>query len=337
MASISIVFISGVELGYFALNGILDSLQYQNSEVEIVAIIGLDQSKANITSGFQKFDDLPIKPNTRIHYVKSIKDKQSIDLIENYQPDYIFIIGWSELAPTSLLDIPMKKHKRNFRYGRDYGCIGMHPTLLPEGRGRAPIPWTLIKGLDNSGVTLFYLEEKADAGDIIIQKKFCISKSDNASTIYHKVAELHYKILNELMPLIVNGSITSIPQDESKATYWEKRSPSDGIINWNKTGIDIFNWIRALTHPYPGAFTFWKNKKIIFWEAIFQFEEKRNSIIHNHHPGQIECISEEGILVICRESTILITRVQFEMEQEISAWEFAQKNNLRVGDCFENH
>ncbi len=325
-----IVFISGVELGRFALQGILDSSSYIDGDIRIKGIFSLADSKASRTSGYTKFDDLA--KNTDLHYVQSIKSMDVISKITNYSPDFIFIIGWSELAPEILLDIPKNKYKSINRHDKTHGCIGMHPTLLPQGRGRAPIPWAIIKGLKQSGVTLFYLENQADSGDIILQKEFAIDLDDDASTVYQKVAQIHYTLTKTAMPLLVNGDAPRIIQDTSQVTHWAKRTPEDGIINWNKSQLEQHNWIRALTHPYPGAFTYWKNHRVTLWKSkVVSFFGSYN----DYEPGSVVSINKDGIFIACVDTPILVTALQFEEDEILDGLAFSEKYNLQIGDLFK--
>jgi methionyl-tRNA formyltransferase len=230
-----IVFISNVELGWWCLKWLLD-----NNEEVVGVITGVDTT----ASGYKDFYDLTGGEN---HYrVDPINNAASF--IEGFYPDLIFVIGWSQLISKEILGIAP--------------CIGMHPTLLPQGRGRAPIPWSIIKGLKKSGVTMFYLDEGADSGDIIGQVEYDILPIDTATTVYHKAIGGHVELMMTYYPLLKQGKAPRIPQDHSKATYWPKRTPEDGEIEWGRPAQEVFNFIRGLTDPYPGAYTYIDGKKV---------------------------------------------------------------------------
>lgn len=327
----NIIYISGVELGLYALKGIIDSKILNNKDVRIAGIFTLPKMKSHTTSGFASFSEIANELNTRLFEVFSIKERTVIEQIRLLTPDYIFIIGWSELATTQLLDIPKEKKNLPNRHGFRYGCIGMHPTLLPLGRGRAPIPWAIIKGYTESGVTMFYLEEEADSGDIIDQKKFNIDVSDDAQSIYNKVCHIHYELALSNLPLLIDGKAQRITQNEQLASYWERRKPSDGQINWHKSSKEIYDWIRGLTHPYPGAFTFYKNKKILIWKS-----ELTDVNITKDHPGTIIKISNKGIHVACIDKEIVLSKFQFENNGILNVEETSTLTMFELGTSFLN-
>ncbi len=134
------------------------------------------------------------------------------------------------------------------------GCIGMHPTLLPVGRGRAAIPWAIIKGLDKTGVTMFKLDECVDTGEIIGQGVIDINENTTAKDLYKKVDEMHVEIISKYWDDIVNDRVILIKQDDSKATEWPCRKPEDGELISSMTMEQADKLVRAVTHPYPGTF-----------------------------------------------------------------------------------
>lgn len=327
----NIIFISGVELGVYALKGLIDTNEFENGDISLKAIYSLDESAAKRTSGFLSFSEIAYNHKVPNHKIATIKDELVISQISDYNPDIIFIIGWSELAPHKLLDVPKLVTNACMRHGKLHGCIGMHPTLLPRGRGRAPIPWALIKGLTNSGVSMFYLEEAADSGDIIDQIEFQISLKDDATSIYHKVSKIHYELMFKNISMLASGNVRPYSQNKDKITYWKRRKPSDGKIDWNKTQIELYNWIRALTKPYPGAFTFLQNNKVIIWKASLY------EILSSHYNkvGTIIDISQSGILVQCKNGCLNITLLQNENDIELSGFKFAERYQLQIGDQFQ--
>jgi len=203
-------------------------------------------------SGWEDQTILAEKFNYKYQQFSNVKECQN-DLNE-YKPDYIFVVGLSQLIPNSILEIPKK------------GCIGFHPTALPKGRGRAPIAWLILEE-NNGAATFFWLKSGVDNGAIIEQIRFFVNKNDNATTITKKCLEAEKKALDLLLKKIKNSSIQSIDQDETKASWFGKRSPDDGLINWSENSIYIEKLVRASTEPHPGAFTFFDREKIYIWEV----------------------------------------------------------------------
>ncbi len=263
---------------------------------------------------YRAFDDIAREYDIPLYKVKNIDDPANIAIMERIKPDLIFVLGWSQVITKKILDIPTN------------GCIGVHPTLLPKNRGRAPIPWAVIKGLKKSGVTLFYLDEGVDSGDIIVQKEFEIGFTDNVQTITDKVTNLQVELIREVFPLLKKNEAPRIPQDHSKANYWPRRKPEDGIIDWNKSNWQLYNWVRGLTHPYPGAFTYYTGKKLFIWEATLLRTSKR--VI----PGEFLELRDKGIVVGTGKGCSLIRRVQFEGEQEcIVSKQFLADHGMKEG------
>jgi methionyl-tRNA formyltransferase len=174
------------------------------------------------------------------------KEINSAEVIEAVgRCDLLVCGGWSRLFGKALLEAcPL-------------GAVNLHPTLLPEGRGRAPIPTTILKGLTRSGVTLYYMTEGCDDGDIIGQEAFSIDPDETATTLYRKCVEAGEKLCRELVPRLLQGDAPRTPQDHSKATRWDKRTPEDSWVEIDELGWDhdlLWRYVRALEWPYPRAY-----------------------------------------------------------------------------------
>jgi methionyl-tRNA formyltransferase len=269
---VKICFISCTYLGYSALQALVESAKLYPPSIDI-SLISMNAVKGKNIVGYFDFSKFAFQNRLRFEAIESIKDPSVDNLIYEMNPDYILVIGWSELLRPSTLDIPMKLKSSPNRHGPGHGCIGMHPTLLPEGRGRAPIPWTIINGLRKSGVSVFLLENTADAGGIILQDKFQVEATETATTLYDKCSRYHYKLAFKLAPMLATHALSWKEQDGNKASYWPKRKPADGFINFNSDAIDIDRQIRALTPPYPGAFFYYQGNKIIIDKAEIEIRD----------------------------------------------------------------
>ena len=212
---------------------------------------------------------------------------------KKYSPDVILVLGWYYMMPRAIREIP------------PMGCIGIHSSLLPMYAGGAPLVWAIIKGENETGITLFHLEEGVDTGDIIAQERFSIEYNDDISTVYRKATASSKKILLEYLPKIANGTAPRKHQDLSQRTVYPQRSPKDGEIDWTKSAEEIRDFIRAQTKPYPGAFTYIGNKKVTVWKA--EVVERYNDNIsksRSHHiikTGQgnlriVDCHPKDSII-----------------------------------------
>lgn len=218
-------------------------------------LVTLKDDMGRNKSGRVYIDDIAEKYGIPVIKVENVNEQKVIDAIKEYDIDWMFIIGWSQIAKNELLHAPKK------------GCIGMHPTLLPKGRGRASIPWAILKGLDKTGVTMFCLDEGVDTGGILGQVEIMLEKNIDAKELYNRVTDAHIRLIERYWEELVNDRIAVTPQDDSKATTWPGRHPKDGELSHEMTVEEAERLVRAVTHPYPGAFYIKDGKKVIVWSA----------------------------------------------------------------------
>ena len=284
-----VVFVSFDRMGWACLDKILAL------GGNVVAVVTLEDQLLEKRSGFQGFEDMAGKAQAPLLKCKNINQPEIIDALAKLQPDLIFIIGWSQLVKPEFI-----------RLAKD-GVLGMHPTLLPKHRGRAPLPWAVIFGLKKTGVSLFYIAEEADNGDLVGQAEVPIGADDTAQTLFDCVLQVHVDLIEEYFPKLASGTAPRIQQDPTRASHWEKRTPKDGIIDWYTDAPHLYDWVRALSEPYPGAFTFCRKGKLFAWTARIEGAT---------HPeakeGEILQVSEAGIVVNTGEGGLLLTRVQLE-------------------------
>jgi methionyl-tRNA formyltransferase len=254
-----------------------------------------------------------------LHEVESVNTDTVKETIEGYDPDFLFVIGWSRLVEPAVLAIP------------EEAALGMHPAPLPRGRGRAPIAWTLIKGLDETALSFFHLVEEADAGDLVGQQPIVVDPEDDAASLYEKVVEAGRELIRTHYPVFEDGTVPRTSQDDTEATWWPKRTPRHGLIDWNGSPMAVYNWIRGQTHPYPGAFSFLDDRKVTIWEARPPTDESVFGV-----PGSIR-YREGDVLGVCAwEGLLEVTRLQVEDDEEIPAGALLDRHDVSIGDRFEN-
>jgi methionyl-tRNA formyltransferase len=188
--------------------------------------------------------------------VGNVNEQSVIDAVVAKQIDWLLIIGWSQIARKPILDAPA------------LGTLGIHPTLLPEGRGRASIPWAILKGLKRTGVTLFKLDEGVDTGDIVDQEILPIASDETATSLYSRVQLSHETLIKRVWPQLVNNTLRLQEQDEEFASQWPARTPEDGRITSQMDCESIDRLVRATTHPYPGAFIDTTSKRYRIWAGV---------------------------------------------------------------------
>ena len=176
--------------------------------------------------------------------------------IQEERPDIIFSFYYRKMLPREILAIP------------PLGAYNLHGSYLPAYRGRCPVNWVVIKGETLTGVTLHEMVAKPDAGPIVAQKKVEIAFDDTAQTLFDKLVQAASAMLDEVLPGIKAKHIPKFPQDLSRGSYYGGRKPDDGRINWQKSALELYNLIRGVTRPYPGAFCFLGAEKLTVWGAL---------------------------------------------------------------------
>jgi len=316
-----IAFVGCVEEGRECLREILDF------GGNVTAIFTFTDEIAQKTSGAVSFEEISKTHGIPLHKVKNTNTPEAIELFREINPDVIFVIGWTRLVCKEVLEIPR------------LGCIGMHASLLPKYRGRAPVNWALINGEIETGNSVILLNEGVDTGKIIAQKAIKITLADTCQTLYHKVAAAGQAMLREILPQLEKGYLPKTGQNEGEATVMPKRRPQDGMIDWQKNAMQLFNWVRALTHPYPGAFTFLRGRKLFIWEARIAHYPRMDEHVGKWRrlsPGTVISI-DDGVAALTGENEILtLHRLQFEGEPETDWKTFTNQEQLLVGEVFQN-
>ncbi|MBI3320671.1 MAG: methionyl-tRNA formyltransferase [Candidatus Omnitrophica bacterium] len=222
---------------------------------DIAAVLTLDPEYAERHADYADLSEVTSPRGIPLIRVRDINHPETVRQIRSLRPDLICVFGWSQVIGRAVLDIPPK------------GCLGSHPTLLPQHRGHHPIIWALVEGLQESGLTFFYLDEGIDSGDLLWQRPFPITLEDGAASVYRKVEQLASQALAELLPQVAQGCAPRIPQDHRQATYWRRRNEQDGVIRWELPTLQTYNLIRALSRPYVGAQTSLHGANVVMWRS----------------------------------------------------------------------
>jgi len=255
-----------------------------------------------------RFDGLTRNNGVPLVKVRNINDEEHVERILSLAPDLILVIGWTQLVKAPILRIPR------------HGCIGFHASLLPRYRGRAPVNWAIINGEEKTGNTMLLLEEGVDNGDIIAQREISIGLEDTCGSIYDRVAETEFEMLDEVLPLIREGRMPRKRQDARLVTVMPRRRPEDGLIHWNWPAFRVYNWVRALTHPYPGAFTWLPGGRVFVWKATLPAGTLREIA-----PGEM-LYSDGRLLAGTGQGPLFLDRLQMEGEEETSGAAFALRH-----------
>ena len=255
-------FVTCVQIGLSCMEAIYDV----NGSLDL--IISIPDEKAKKKSGRIYVDDFAAKRNVPVVKSNHVNDAAVIEAIKAHDIDWLFIIGWSQIASKEVIE------------ASNIGAIGAHPTLLPIGRGRAAIPWAIIKGLDKTGVSFFKMDVGVDTGLILRQEEVPIQPTETALTLYNKINTAHETLIKKLFVDLQNSNVEGKVQDESKATYWEGRKPKDGELSETMSVNEVDRLVRATTKPYPGAFIIRGDKKVIIWKGIMSEQKIESKIYH---------------------------------------------------------
>ncbi|MDN4073493.1 methionyl-tRNA formyltransferase [Fictibacillus terranigra] len=258
----------------------------------------------------------PVKKEAELHGIpvlQPVKLKNEFQEIIDLQPDLIVTAAYGQILPSEIIEAPK------------YGCINVHASLLPEYRGGAPIHQSIIDGKKETGVTIMYMVDKLDAGDILTQVVVPIGEEDHVDSMFRKLSVAGAELLSKTIPDLIEGKLTPVKQDEEKVTYAYNISRDKEKIDWTKSGESIYNQIRGL-HPWPVAFTSLNGQTLKVWWG------KKVAAQSEAEPGTVLQTSKEGILVKTGDTIgILITDLQPSGKKRMAASQFLQGAKLAAG------
>ncbi|MBC2267983.1 methionyl-tRNA formyltransferase [Listeria sp. FSL L7-0083] len=224
-----------------------------------------------------------------VYQPEKLRTSSELEELIALQADLLVTAAYGQILPNNLLESP--KH----------GAINVHASLLPEYRGGAPVHYALLDGKTETGVTIMYMVEKLDAGDMISQRKIPITEEDNTGTMFDKLSKLGAELLMDTLPDFLAGKITAIAQDPEKVTFARNISREQEKINWEKSGRTIFNQIRGLS-PWPVAYTTLEEKPFKIWEAIFEDTKTTGA------PGTI-LTDKSTLKIVAGDGTLIVPTV----------------------------
>lgn len=237
-----------------------------------------------------------------------------VEAIAQADPDFLFSFYFRHMLPAGVLVLPRR------------GALNLHGSLLPRYRGRAPVNWVLVNGEKETGVSLHYMTVKPDAGDLVDQEKVAISRLDTAYTLFRKLESAAGRLLDRALPALAEGTAPRARQDASLRSYFGGRRPEDGRIDWSWPVERVYDLVRAVTHPYPGAFTTRGGKKLLVWWAV------PLGVPASAPAGRVVAVDRDGIVVGTGEGALRLVTVQLEGQPELPACAFALVDNLTPGD-----
>ncbi len=279
-----------------------------------VAAVFTHADDPNENTWFESVAELAARRGLQVFAPEDINHPLWVRKIAALKPDILFSFYYRHLIKPEILGIPPA------------GCLNLHSSLLPAYRGRCPINWVLVNGERETGVTLHYMTPKPDDGDIVAQKKIAINDNDTAWTLHQKSAAAAAVMLDKILPAIRQGKAKRKPQDPSKASYYGGRKPADGEIHWDQSAQQIRNLVRAVTRPYPGAFSFVGDRKCFFWSTTVVPGPAGSK------PGTILSISP--LTVACGKQAIRVDFGQTDPGVYVRGSQLASALNLQPGLSF---
>jgi methionyl-tRNA formyltransferase len=258
----------------------------------------------------------PVKVEAELHGIPVFqpeKIRNEYQEILKLNPDIIVTAAYGQILPNELLD------------GPKYGCINVHASLLPELRGGAPIHYAIMEGKKETGITIMYMVEKLDAGDILTQRSIPIEENDHVGSMHNKLSAVGSQLLLETLPKLFNGEITPTKQDDAKATFASNIKREQEKIDWNRTHKEIYDQIRGL-HPWPVAFTTYQNQTMKIWWGEPVEQDLQGE------PGEVvEKENDASFTVTCGNGKgIKVTEIQPAGKKRMTVKDYLQGSSDRI-------
>ncbi len=265
-------------------------------EAEVVGIVTRRSSSFN--ADFASLEPLAEENDIPCYIDTDNNQADMASWIRERHPEVGYCFGWSYLLNPEVLSIP------------ELGFIGFHPTKLPRNRGRHPIIWALALGLEETASSFFFMEEGADTGDLLSQRDVPIHWEDDARSLYDRLIDVAKEQISNFTPQLAAGEYSREPQNDAKANYWRKRSREDGEIDWRMSSNSVYNLIRALTRPYPGAHCIVNGHEVKIWSADVVDDEFED--VGHLEPGKVLPSDDERVAVKCGEGVVGIQEHEFD-------------------------
>ena len=296
----SVLFIGSKKMGLLSLKTL-----HEIAPDSLVSIVTFDD-RNDKRSEFDRFVAFSEAVKVPFHVLQ--KPSGLKEIVEKLRPDMCTVVGWYWIISQRLLGAVKD------------GFVGVHSSLLPKYRGSAPLVWAIINGEKEAGVSLFYFDEGMDTGDIIGQERFEVEANESIMSALLKAESRTQKLFRKYYPMLLAGNAPRKSQKHEMATYASRRNPVDGRIKWADSNISIHNFVRAQSHPYPGAYGYYQNRKIFILEtSLFEYP-------YSGVPGLIARHSDGSILVGCGKDALYIHTVQMEKGEPAPAGKVLDNN-----------
>lgn len=275
---------------------VLDAL-LQAPDADVVGVVTTTEPGGASLSGAVDIATQAEQASVPVVRADDINDPQVVVQVSAFDPDLLVVAGWTRLLREPVLAVPRR------------GCVGFHASLLPLHRGRAPVNWSILLGEQMTGNTMMLLNAGTDTGSIVDQERVAIGPMDTCWTVYDKVAQAGADMLIRHLSGLLSGKAPQTPQDPSTGDVMPRRTPAMGVLDWDRSAQEVHDWVRALTTPYPGAFTSAQSLKMWVWATGDPREESVAEA-----PGTVLSVDDEGARVSTAGGSVLVTLVSGENE-----------------------
>ncbi|MEV2907928.1 methionyl-tRNA formyltransferase [Paenibacillus larvae] len=253
-----------------------------------------------------------------VYQPEKLRQSDVIDRIREIAPDLIVTAAYGQILPKSLLEVPR------------LGCINIHASLLPKYRGGAPIHHAVMNGDPVTGVTIMYMAEGLDTGDMISKVEVPIMDEDTAGSMFKKLAAAGADLLRRTLPGLMDGSIQAVPQNEKEAVYSPNITRENEKIDWSRTSLQIFNQIRGL-NPFPGAYTLWNGAIMKVWACQKPSINSGTEAVKDPVPGTVLSCTVNGIEVATGDGSLILTTIQSPGKKAMNVAQFARGSSIPNG------
>lgn len=278
-----------------------------------VKLVATHPDSPSETQAWPSLADRAVQSSIPVFIPESASSGELLARVRELAPDFLFSFYYRHLLPADLLECART------------AALNLHASLLPKLRGRAPLNWALVLGETVTGVSLHHMTGRADAGDIVDQEPVPIGPIDTAYTLSLKLLNASDLLLDRTLPRLKAGTATRTPQDLTLGSYVGARTPDDGRLDWTRSTATLFNLVRAVTHPYPGAFTVFEGQRLLIWWALPR-EAKYDAA-----PGTVVEVNRDAVVVATVDGALSLITLQWAGEPQSPASALAPLIGLRPG------
>lgn len=282
----------------------------------VVGALAPEGTLATEQANFVPFEELVAGTNCELHTTSDINADATREWLQEVNPDICLCGGWSQIIESEILEIPSEYF------------LGFHSSRLPEGRGGAPVNWSLINGTETVWISLFEYVPAVDAGDVFARGAVPVEDRDDVATVFDALASEACRLVSTVRPELEKGIVKPEPQSLENATYRPRRQPQDGLIDWDHSSTVVYNWVKAQTVPYPGAYTFHDGTQLTVWRGQPVDDSADGAV-----PGEVVAIVDgEGVDIQTSDGMFRLSRVQPTNQPSRWADRYARDVGLSAGE-----